>query len=145
MINTWQAIHDIHVNIICCDHCFPKPHVNTLINQFNSRLMFKIKAEHRLLKSRMSTNTANSINLDPSEKNKQLVNTFRGTWCHPHLCTLEDDMSIDIHYSPQVLTSHLKKQPKVTPVPIDNSFTARMSRTSMACRKGSWMAACQGH
>ena len=39
MINTWQAVCDICVNIIYYDHCFPKPHVNTLINQFNSRLI----------------------------------------------------------------------------------------------------------
>ena len=145
MIDTWQAIYNIYINIIYYDHYFPKPHVNILINQFNSRLLLKIKAEHRLLKTRMSTNIADSINSDPSEKNKQLITTFRRTWCHPHLCTLEDDMSIDIHYSPQTLTSHLKKQPKVIPIPADNSFTARISRMSATSRKDSWIAACQGY
>ena len=116
-----------------------------MINMFNDRLVRQLKSDYRTLCKRVNANKANDHNAECKEKNDKLILQFRLTWCHPTLCDLDDNLSLDVHYTPEPLTSHLKNY---TPPPRTlrpRNITQQIEEMSKSNNLKLWKNICQGY
>ena len=145
MILTWQAIYNIYINMIFYHHYFKYKHTNIMINMFNDRLIRQLKSDYRTLCKRVNANKANDHNVECKEKNDKLILQFRLTWCHPILCDLDDNLSLEVHYTPEPLTSHLKNYTPPPQTLRPRNITQQIEEMSKSNNLKLWKNICQGY
>ena len=96
----WINIHSTYIRLIWNHYYSPVKHVKVLIKSFENFLRMELLTSHIVLKrcckelnSKVIVNQANEKELI------ELKTQFESTWCHPSMCTLEEDLKLNITHN----------------------------------------------
>ena len=83
--------------------------------------------------------------MECGEKNNKLITQFRRTWCHPILCELDEELSLNVNYTPDPLTSHLKNYIPPPPSTRSPTITQQIEEIAKNSNLKLWKDICKGY